>query len=144
MQVTPKTRDAIETEKVEAAKKFLWEPGDYSFEIESAEDGFSKSSGNEMMTLKVRVFKTDGSTQLITDYLLDKMAEKLMNACEACGVLDKYQGGKLEAHDFVGKTGYCTLKIDPAKGEYKAKNAIFDYVVSRKAPKPVEEDKLPF
>lgn len=137
MRITPKTEEQIKEES-----NVNWPAGEYEFEVVpdatlgqnmvyTKDDTSAK--GNDMIVLVLRVYNAKGQSRIIIDYLLEAMAFKLRHACEACGLLAKYQGGELHAHDFVGKTGKLKLKIQPAKGEYKEKNVVDDYIVSANA-----------
>ena len=128
----------------ELAEENLLPEGQYPFEISGAEDTVSKSSGLDMIELTVRVYKSDGNFNLVTDYLSSspKAAFKLSNISKACGLKDKYDAGELNSHDFVGKTGEVNLKIqkDPS-GQYPDRNAVASYVVPKDGEKPVELPK---
>jgi len=133
----------------------LMPEGKYPFEIIEGTDTKSKA-GNDMIALKLKVFKNDGSFAIVFDYLLEAMMYKVKHASDACGLSDKYENGKLEGADFVGKTGYVKIKIKPAQGDYAAANVVQDYVVEKdnagtgvvlpKKPEKVtiEEDSIPF
>jgi hypothetical protein len=144
MRFMPKTEEEI-------AHDNLLEKGEYPFEISGGEDTQSKA-GNDMIVLTVRVYKEDGSFNLVTDYLLEAIAHKLRHAAEACGLLDKYEKGELTGEDFVGKTGMLKLGVQEAKGDFFAKNKINDYIVpkdgeeKKELPKKpdLEDDGIPF
>lgn len=131
------------TEK-ELAEENLLEEGVYPFEISGAEDAVSKSSGLDMIVLTVRVYKPDGSFNLITDYLSssEKAQFKLRNICKAVGLLSHYDAGQLSSEQFIGKTGEVKLKIqkDPG-GQYPDKNSVGSYVVPKEGEEPVELPK---
>ena len=133
----------------EVAQGNIWDKGTYPFEILEASDEISKA-GKEMIKLKVKVFKDTGASQNLFDYLLgDTMEYKLRHIAEACGLLSDYETGKLEAYQFIGKTGHCKVGIQAAKGDYEAKNSINDYVVgvateSRPLKDVVGNDGIPF
>lgn len=113
----------------ELAERKLWAKGTYDFEIPDAFETLSKSSGNPMIELKVRIFKPDGSSRVISDYLLEKTGDKLRHAAEACGLLDKYNLGSLSNTDFQGKRGKLKLGIEKDKThEYPDKNVVLDYI----------------
>lgn len=145
MKFTAKTAKQI-------SEEILWPKGNYAFEILEATDEIAKSSGNEQIKLKVKVFKDDGASQNIFDYLssADKMAWKLRSASEACGLLSDYEKEHLEAYQFVGKTGYCEVVIQPEQNGYDAKNSIKKYLTDKvaAAPKTMKEalngDDVPF
>jgi hypothetical protein len=105
----------------------LWPRGTYDFEVVNATDEVSKA-GNEMIKLQLRVFDASGSTQMVWDYLLSSIAEKLMHAAEAFGLTSQYDAGELDASDFEGKAGQVILYIQKGKDGYPDKNAVADYV----------------
>ena len=126
MRFSPKTENEIASENLLA-------PGVYDFEIKEAVEGVSKSSGNDMITMKVQVFDTDGSYRIVFDYLLESVAYKLRHCAEACGLLGHYERGELVADDFVGKAGRCKIAIQKDRaGMYADKNGISDYVVGER------------
>jgi hypothetical protein len=130
MKVTPKTEKEI-------AESNLWQPAEYGFEILDATDEVSKSSGAEMIKMKVAVYNGEGEQRIVFDYLLDSMAHKVRHAADCCGLLDKYEAGTLMADDFKGKNGYLKLRIQKDKtGAYPDKNVIADYVVGKSADAP--------
>lgn len=135
MKITPKSE-----EEIKAA--YLLPEGEYPFEISGAEDSVSKS-GNEMIKMTVRVFKPDGNFNLVTDYLLPSMEYKLRHACDACGLLDKYESGVLSAEDFVGKQGMLKLSVRKSE-QYGDQNQVKDYIPSKdgdKKPLPKKDVK---
>ena len=113
----------------EIAEANLLPPGEYDFEITDAFESVSKSSGKDMITLKIKVFAEDGSSVFVSDYLLESVAYKLRHACEAVGLLDAYESGELDANDFKNQAGRLKLRIDKDKtGQYPDKNGVQDYV----------------
>lgn len=129
MRFQPKTEKELNEER-------LLPEGEYPFQISGAEDKISKS-GNEMIELTVRVFKPDGSFNLVTDWLLESMMFKLLHCCQACGLEDQYNAGSIKSDMFIGKEGMLKLKIVP-EGDYPAKNAIKDYIPGKKAEIPAD------
>lgn len=132
----------------EIAEANLWPNGEYAFEILEAEEAADKN-GNDMLKLLVKVFKEDGGSQNIFDYVSGAWMEfKLRHLAEACGVLDDYEKGEIEAYQLVGKTGKCKLNVSKDKtGQYPDKNGIADYIVDSglpKAPAQQEDDQIPF
>lgn len=136
--------------------------GEYPFEVFEAEEKIS-SKGNDMIALTVKVFKEDGQFNYVMDYLMEgAMQYKLLHACAACGLSEKYESGDVSARDFIGKTGMLKLGTQEAKGEWPAKNNIKDYVVEKdddeeapvkkkkaakkktKATEDLDEDEIPF
>ena len=119
MRITPRTEAEIQSEN-------LFPPGEFDFEILEAEETTSKA-GNEMIRLKLKVFSESGNFIIISDYLLESVAYKLRHACEAVGMVERYESGKLDAMDFQGKSGRLKLRIDKSDN-YPDKNGVKDYI----------------
>lgn len=127
MEFQPKTRKEIESDLV-------LQPGIYDFECVKAEETVSKS-GNQMLAIEIRVFKPDGSTTNMRDWLLpiDGMPmEKLLNFCDSVGLSGAFESGKLSAHDLIKRTGVVKtfVKEDP---EYGMQARVANYI-------PYEDD----
>lgn len=119
----------------ELADMRLWKKGIYDFEIADAFEKESKTKGNPMIELKVKIIGADGATRVIADYLLEQRGEKLRHAAEACGLLDKYNSGSLTNVDFQHKRGKLKLGIEKDKTHtWPDKNVVLDYVVAPSAP----------
>lgn len=130
----------------EIAEANLWPNGEYAFEILEAEESVD-SQNRDMFKLKVKVFKDDGKSQNIFDYVSGAWMEyKLRHLAEACGALDDYEKGEIEAYQLVGKTGKCKVNVSKDKtGQYPDKNGIADYLVDATPKPPVEDDdEIPF
>ncbi len=150
MRFTPKTEQQVQEEG-------LFTAGVYDFEIISAEDTHS-SKGNEMTVVKLGIIDGDGQERKVTDYLLEAMAYKLRHFAYAIGLGQHYENGVMAAEDMEGRTGKCKIIIQPAKGEFRAKNAVADYIVANGSasdfhapltgdPRPVPpdlDDSIPF
>lgn len=123
MQFTPKSerqiRDAL-----------LLPPGEYDFEVVKAEDKVSKTSGNEMIELQLRIFHEDGSPRMVRDYLVSSMELKLNRFCRAVGLSEAYQDGNLTAYACEGVSGRCKLTIQ-ANEQYGDQNSVKDYLVAK-------------
>jgi len=123
--------------------------GEYHIEVVTAFDKKSKSSGNDMIELKVAIWEDDRIRCYLFDYLLDAIPAKVRHACDSFGLLDKYQSGNLESDDFIGRTGKAKIGIEKDKtGKYPDRNKIVDYCV--RTAKPINkqseapDDDLPF
>jgi len=131
----------------ELAEANIWPNGEYPFEILEAEDATDKN-GDDMFKLKVKVFKDNGATQNIFEYVSGTWMEyKLRHLAEVCGLLADYETGEIEAYQLVGKTGTCKLNVSKDKtGQYPDKNGIADYVVKGGfVPKTLDnDDSIPF
>jgi hypothetical protein len=104
-----------------------------------------------MLKLKVKVFKDNGASQNIFDYVSGEWMEfKLRHLAEASGLLADYESGELNAYDFVGKTGFCKVGISKDKnGQYADRNDIKDYHVDKPLSKStlnqaLNDDSVPF
>lgn len=129
MRFTPKTQEELDFEN-------LLPKGEYDFEVVKAEDAVSKK-GNEMIKVNLKVFHGEGF-QFVTDYLMEAMAYKLRHFFETIGMIDAYNAGSVQAADLVGACGKVRIDIEPASGEYAAKNTVKDY--GSKAAKKAEKD----
>ena len=126
MRFAPKTEEQLNEENLIPA-------GNYPFEVVIAEEKQSKA-GNDMIALKLRVYHGERAL-CVNDWLMESMGFKLRHFCEETGLLDKYEAGTLRADDCDGKSGFVTLKVEPKKGDFAAKNAVKDYCKAK------EEDK---
>jgi hypothetical protein len=147
MKFQPKSADDIKRES-------LIEPGEYDFEVLSAEDKVSKS-GNEMIAVKLAVY-VDGKARHAKDWLMEKMAFKLRHFCEATGLLAKYEAGDFTAADCQGRAGKVRIVIQD-NPEFGPQNVVKDYVVAKQletamtpvvkpmsAAEKAHEDSIPF
>lgn len=136
MKFTPKTEEEINADGLIPA-------GEYPFEITEATDQFSKA-GNEMIVLRVIVFHGSGES-IIYDYLMEAVAYKLHHAAAACGLLEQYNSGNLDAALFEYKTGRCKVAIQKDKsGNYPDRNVIRDYIVTKPGGSNPVDDEIPF
>lgn len=140
MQFNSKSRE-------ELARESLTPPGEYDFEIISAEETTSKK-GNEMIKLKLRVFVENGEIH-VYDYLVAGMEYKLANFCDAIGRSDDYDDGEINADNLVGCAGKLKLVIEEAQkdkdtGEVKwpAKNAVKTYIAGKKGQEKMAERRV--
>ena len=127
MRFTPKT-------EAELKESNLFPEGEYSFEILDAEETLSKA-GNDMLVLSLRIFENGGeNSQRVFDYLvsIDSMIWKIRHFADAIGMLPEYDSGEMLAETLPGRTGKCKIVIQPASGQWDAKNAVKDYL-----PRPV-------
>lgn len=124
----------------ELQKENLLPEGDYDFEVVEATEKRSKTSGNDMIELRLKVFD-NGDTVTVFDYLLEAMGFKLRHFCEATGLLSKYDRGDISAIDCRGRSGICTIKIKEASKGYPASNAVADYVVKAAHVQRPQEQK---
>lgn len=147
MQFQPKTEAEIKAAN-------LLPDGVYDFEVFDAIEKESKS-GNEMIELHLRVFKDDGSTRQMRDWILASFARKLKHFCEACGLTKQYEDGTLTADHCIGMAGKVRVVQQTRKG-YDPQNSVEDYIipdagsVATRKPAPATahtvhaEDEIPF
>lgn len=148
MSYTPKTEDQL-------AKEGLLSDSEYDFEVADTSDKPSKK-GNDMYTLKLNVFNTDGEAKTVYDYIAlgNNFGErKLRHAADACGLLEIYGTGNLKPSDFMGKTGKVLIKIQEGNVDFPMpKNVVVDYVkrgepetmATGALPSEVVDDDIPF
>lgn len=110
----------------------LLETGEGNFEVIEAAEKHSKSNGNPMIELKLRVWDSKSQEGNIFDYLMltgsNFSIRKIRHFCYSCDLGHLYEKGALSAMDCVGKQG--KLKIDFQKGTngYSDKNVVKDYI----------------
>ena len=157
MEFKPKSREEIAREK-------LLKPGIYDGEVMRAEETTSKSSGNPMIKLKVRIFHDGGEAHLY-DYITSTQEEKLCAFCDAVGLSKEYDAGDVNSDEMEGRAFRAKVGIEDEKPKddgsdekWPAKNKIKDYLPKsekdggRKAEKPeptpeeaeAEKEDLPF
>lgn len=127
----------------------LLDPGLYDFEVMEAEDKESKA-GNDMVALGLRIEDHNGRGLKVLDWLVatDGGAYKVRHFAESVGLLAEYERGDMPAGLMIGKTGRCKITIKPANGEFRAKNAVADYVGAAVEPvtrtAALVDDEIPF
>lgn len=119
LKFQPKTEDQL---------KPLLQPGEYAFETLTATAKKSKN-GNDMIQILLKVYRGDGTTHLIYDYLMNSVEYKIKHYCDSVGLEEKYNQGFLEEWDFKNKCGIAKVYISKDKeGKYPDRNAVSDYL----------------
>ena len=148
MNYTPKTEEQL-------AEEALLADGTYDFEVIGTSDKPSKK-GNDMFTLNLCIFSHDGTQRFINDYIAmgNNFGErKLRRAAVACGLLDIYTSGSLQAYDFRNMSGKVLLKQQNGTDDYPLpKNVVGDYLprddnapaIHRIKPEDIIDDGIPF
>ncbi len=132
MNFTPKNEQEIREEK----ESNLLPIGLYDYEVTDAWDQTS-AAGNEMIKLQIAVFSGE-SERKVTDYLMEKMIEKLYHFCSTNGLEKQFDAGKVEAAHCIGLSGRAKVGIEKdKKGKYAPKNSIVDYVFADSTLGPV-------
>jgi hypothetical protein len=139
MNFKPKSEKELQQDNERLLLPVRKEP--YPATVTKAVDKVSKS-GNEMIEITLSVFADDGTSRFVTDYLMAAMMHKLFHFAEATGLMDAYSEGTICASDCEGREVFVKLGIDPAKGEFAAKNVVKDYI-SPKSEARHEAAKLP-
>lgn len=143
MNFQPKSEDELQS---------LLKEDTYEFEVIDAKEKPSKSSGADMIELKLAIWVGEKIRCYLFDYLMESVAFKLRHCCDACGLLDKYQSGSLDAAMFIGRTGKAKIIIQKDKnGKYPDKNTIKDYCLRPaksiggvQVPEQPKDEDLPF
>lgn len=119
LKITPKTEEEIR-------RAMLLGPGEYDFEVMSAEEKLSKA-GNPMIVVKMKVFNGGGGERHVTDWLMEKMEYKLRHFMFAIGKGAAYEAGDIDAGGFQGCCGKLTLTIEEKEG-FQPQNRVKDYI----------------
>jgi hypothetical protein len=127
----------------ELRRENLIPAGEYGFEVLTAEDKVS-AKGNDMIALKLIVYLSDGSQRHVYDWILEAFAFKLRHFCEATGLIEDYNAGRLCAADCVGRSGKVKIGINEDKsGDYPPSNRVLDYIVAKGSAQPAAPAAVP-
>lgn len=126
-----KFKPQTEAESASAERKTL-PAGIYDAEVLEVVETRSKA-GNDMLKLKLGVFRPQGGHDWVYDYITDT-SYRLAQLMSACGMNEQYQKGEVKADEIEGKCFQVTLKIDPARGDFSERNSVGRYGSS--TPKP--------
>lgn len=121
MRFAPKTEEQIAADGLIPANTIV------DFEVLEAEEATSKA-GNPMIALKLRVWRPDGSTTTLRDWLVSNFPAKLLGFAKSTGMRAAYDAGAMHAEDMEGKTGKLKIAVEPEKDGYPAKNKAAFYV----------------
>lgn len=128
--------------------------GEYPFTILESEEVASKSAKNPgklMAKIKLNVHGPNGDRH-VYDYFADWFSEwKLKHFLETTGFGAEYAKGEADPSGgaWRQRQGYVKLEVEPAQGNFAAKNVVADYVVKGEAKAaspntPPEDDSVPF
>jgi hypothetical protein len=144
MKFTPRTEKEVSR---------IFEKGDYRFTVSSALEKVSKSSGNQMIHLKLVVYHSDipGKTTIVDCYLLNdnpSFEYLIRHFCYSVGLGELYEQGNLLPEQCNGKEGIVRLAIEEDKtGKYPDKNKVTDFIAEKLTENSSEEklnDDIPF
>jgi hypothetical protein len=131
-----------EPELQEVKRRALLQDGTYQFTVKQADEAMSQS-GNQMIIIVVSILDAEGKERTLKDYLLfnEEMLYKTRHFCDAVGLIESYARGHFSAHEFVGRSGRCTVGIQkgrtkPDGSVYDDKNMIKDYLKRDAHAKP--------
>ena len=119
-------------EEAASAERRPLPAGIYDAEVLEVVETRSKA-GNDMLKLKLGVFRPQGGQDWVYDYITDT-SYRLGQLMSACGMSEQYLKGEVDADEILGKCFKVTLKIDPARGEYSERNSVGRYGTA--TPKP--------
>ena len=128
MKFTPKTKEEFNNERLIPAKTVC------QAEVASAEEKVSKTSGNPMIAISLKVYHGANSV-FVNDWLVAG-SSKLLNFCDVAGLSDAYMAGEVTADLVNGRTVTVKVGVDEAKDGYPARNKVLDYVIPKPSQKP--------
>jgi hypothetical protein len=103
-----------------------WPEGDYEAVLEKVEDKRSKA-GNDMQELTWKVYRSDGRTQQVYDYIVVPAGLfKLKGMARAWGKTAEFDGGTFQADDHLDESLVVKLIVEKQDG-YADKNRIVAY-----------------
>jgi hypothetical protein len=111
------------------------------FEVTEAEDAVSRA-GNEMIALKLKVWRPNGSTMILRDWLVSTQQGKVLAFAKATGTRDAYDAGEFDARDLTGKCGKLKVGVEDAQGDFPARNKVASYIAADKT-EPRQERQAP-
>jgi hypothetical protein len=119
-------------EEAASAERRPLPAGTYDAEVLEVVETRSKA-GNDMLKIKLGVFRPQGGHDWIYDYITDT-SYRLGQLMSACGLSEQYQKGEVHPDELEGKSFKVTLKIDPARGDFSERNSVGRYGTA--TPKP--------
>jgi len=97
--------------------------GEYPFDVATAVDTQSKSSGKDMLAIVLNCYDAEGNVFTVNDYLVPGTAygdKKVFEFAATIGLSAKYASGEFTAEDCLGKGGTVKIKIGKAQPKDKA------------------------
>lgn len=107
------------TDKELAEQRGTIAAGKGDFEVLEAEERLSKSSGNPMLALKLKVWDQNGREGRIFDYIVANAQWKLKACLESIGLGADYDKGEINPMHIEGKSGRLLIEVkkDPDYGD---------------------------
>jgi hypothetical protein len=131
MKFQPKTEKEIAEEGLIPAGTIC------DFEVLEAEEKTSRA-GNAMIALQLKVWRPNGQTTLVRDWLLLDQMWKLHAFCAAVDKLAEYEAGEIDPFELKGVTGRAKIGVKPASGDYPAGNSVQGYIKAEGAASPAK------
>ncbi len=141
MRITPKSEEEVGGGDREWP---LLADGQYPFTVLGSEEVASKSGknvGKMMFSIKLNVHGPKGDWH-VYDRFSDWLSPwRLRHFAATTGLIADYEKGELNGANnaFMGKVGYVKIGIEPANGNFPAKNVVKDYIVRDAKAKPAVE-----
>jgi len=111
-------------------KSHLLPEGEYEFEVVHADEKTS-TQGNDMMVLKLKA-GSNGTTRIVTDYIVAKQVRKVRMVAKACDLLDLFESGEILAEHFIGRKGRVKLRVEKSTHpDYPDRNVVSGYVAKK-------------
>lgn len=129
MRFTP-----LSDQEADAQESGLWPEGEYSYEIQDAEETLS-AAGNESIKLTVRLSNDFGEHTMVWNYLTNtpKAAWRIKQFAASCGMLSQYESGMLVAPEIINRRGMCKIGIQKSEG-YRDKNVVVAWLKGTATP----------
>jgi hypothetical protein len=121
--------NVLSDEQILAQHKTL-EPGEYDFQVSAANFKISKTNGNEMIELVLKVWDKNGMEHTLYDYLLfsEKMAFKLKHFWESVGKPENYTFGGCDVNDMDNLCGKLKTILQKSQDNSRMNARVADYV----------------
>jgi len=112
--------------------------GEYDIEVLEAEERLSQK-GNQMIALTLQARHPDGYDARVWDYLVSVQAAvfKIKMFCEATGLQQQFERGRLTAEECVGRRAKATVIIDEGRDGFSDRNSIQEYRAADSAPRGI-------
>lgn len=129
MRVTSRSEQDAQRVSKRALLRREWYPA----QINEAGESVSQK-GNDYIALTLVVSAGDGDERTFRDVLTNTPlgAAKLRHACEAVGVLAKYEAGEISQDDFPGHDVQVKIGVEKKRG-FPDRNVIEDYQAAASA-----------
>jgi hypothetical protein len=117
------------TEEELMAQRKLLTDGIYQFQSINSEYGYSKTSGNPMITLTLKLWDSSAKEYTVKDYLVASLVYKIKHFWESVGKPEKYNGLN-DYHEFNHQSGIVEIKLEKDKNSNSGKEypRVVDYI----------------